>query len=154
MKRHIMIGLLTMLVLAPAAEVFADTPPLMLTPEQQDELSIQAPSWVIEFPFCPNAGGLSFALIVTNRTTTPVPIVIVTVPSGQTPIQRNFNLGASQILGFTPTDVNCPAGLACRLLVVYPAGAVPVFDALVEIVNAAGQLVTIVTQPTFAYTTQ
>jgi hypothetical protein len=126
----------------------------MLTPEQQDELGIQAPSWVIEFPFAPNTSALTFELIVTNRTTTPVPIVIVTVPNEQTPLQRSFNLGASQILGLTPTDVNCPTGLACRLLVVFTGGASPVFDALLEIVNAAGQPVGFVTQPFFNYTTQ
>jgi hypothetical protein len=93
---------------------------------------------VMEFPFAPNGSGLTFNLIVTNRTTTPQPIVIVTVPSGQTPIQRNFNLGASQIMGLDPGTLNCASGLVCRLGLTGGGGAIPAFDAVLAILSTTG----------------
>jgi hypothetical protein len=67
-----------------------------------------------------------------------VPIVIVTVPNGQTPLQRSFNLGASQVLDFTPTDVNCPTGVVCRLSVIYNDGPDRGFDPILEILTTSG----------------
>ena len=138
MKRHVIIGLLTMLVLTPAVEVFSasmDTP-MMLTPEQQEELSVLAPGVIWEFPYAPSSvGGLTFTLIITNRTTTPLPIVITTVPSGQAALQRLFTLGPAQILSFIPADVSCASGLVCRLGLTFGGGAIPAFDAVLEILS-------------------
>jgi hypothetical protein len=158
MKRHIIAGLLSMFVLAPVVEVFSASGDQQqrpfLTPEQREELGVQAPSFNIEFPFAPSGAlGLTFLLIVTNRTATDLPIVLTTVPSGQTPIQRPFTLGPSQIAGFGPTDVTCATGLICRLIVSFAGGDAP-FDALLEILTTAGQPVAFVTQPIFWYFTQ
>jgi hypothetical protein len=140
MMRHIIAGLLTLFVMAQAVEVFsADLDPLM-TPEQQEELGVEAPSYVLEFPFAPSSvGGLTFTLYVTNRNPASLSIVVTTVPSGQTPIQRPLNLGASQIAGFDPGILNCATGNVCRLVVSFQGGTNTAFDALLQIQTTAGQ---------------
>ena len=154
MKRHIIVGLLTILVLAPVVEVFSASRDPHLTPEQREELGVQQPSFVMEFPVAfSSVVGLTFVLWVTNGTTTNLPISITTVPSGQTPISRPFTLGAAQIAAFGPGDVTCPAGAVCRLLVVHPAGPNAVFDAILQILSTAGAPVGFIT-PTFVYSTQ
>ena len=155
MKRHSIVGLLTVFILVQVVEVFsADVGPL-LTAEQREELGVQAPSFNIEFPVAfSGVNGLTFALFVTNRTTVDLPIVIITVPSGQTPIQRPFTLGPSQIAGFGPADVLCDLGLICRLIVHFPGGVDSAFDAILEILTTAGQPVGFLAPASFVYTTQ
>ena len=135
MKRHIMIGLLTMLVLIPAVEVFS------------------APSFVTDFPYAANGTQLTFTLHVTNLLNTPLQITIITVPSGQPASSHPFTINPFVIFSYGPTDVGCPANVACRLVVVYPGGATPAFGALLEIDTTAGPPVGYVA-PTFTYTTQ
>jgi hypothetical protein len=152
MKRHIIVGLLTIFVLAPVVEVFSASRDL--APEEREELGVQQPSFVMEFPFAPNGVvGLTFLLWVTNGTTAPIPIAITTVPNGQTPITRPFTLGPSQIASFGPGDVTCAAGQICRLVVVHTAGPAAAFDAILQLSDTAGNPAGFIT-PTFVYTTQ
>ena len=132
MKRHIMIGLLTMLVLIPAVEAFS------------------APSWIMDFPFAPNTSALTFELIVTNLTNTPVQLTVNTVPTGGPVIPLTATIPAYNSIGYHPTDpeVGCPAGTACRIQLIYSGGATPVFGALLSIMTPAGQVVGYVA-PTF-----
>lgn len=153
MKRHIIVGLLTIFVLAPVVEVFSASRDLQLTPEEREELGVQQPSFIMEFPFAPNGVvGLMFLLWVTNGTTASIPIAITTVPNGQTPITRPFTLGPSQIASFGPGDVTCAVGQLCRLVVSFQ-GTEPAFDAILQVLSTAGAPVGFMT-PTFVYSTQ
>jgi subtilisin len=104
---------------------------------------------VMEFPYAPNGSGLTFTLIVTNRTTANLPIEITTVPNGQTPIQRAFTLGPAQIMTLDPGTLNCASGLVCRLGLTFDGGAIPVFDAVLAILSTTGVPVGFLT-PTLA----
>jgi hypothetical protein len=109
--------------------------------------------WVMEFPFVPSgAGGLTFRLWVTNRTTANVPLVVTTVPSGLPPSQQVVPLGAAQIAALDPAAVNCPLEQVCRLLVQFPGGAAAAFAAVLELLSTAGAPVGFVT-PALVYTT-
>jgi hypothetical protein len=142
-----------MLVLIPAVEVFsADTLIPMLTLEPQDELSIQAPSVVMEFPYAPNTSTLMFTLIVTNLINTPVQVGVNTAPNGQPPISGTATIPPYGIAGFAPAGVNCPANTACRIQLV-SGGTTAVFGALLSILTPAGQQVGYVA-PNLIYATQ
>ena len=142
MKRLILAGLLALFVMAQAATSFsADLGPLM-SPEQQDELGVEAPGYILEFPFAPSGvGGLTFTLWLTNRNPVPLSIVVTTVPSGQTPIQRPLNLGPSQIASAAPDLLNCVTGNICRLVVSFQGGTNAAFDALLELQTTTGQVI-------------
>ena len=147
MKRHLMIGLLTMLVLAPAATVFsADTPTMLqpeqiLIPEQQEQLGIEAPMCVWEFgQFFNNFGGLSSIAYVTNRDTVPHTIVATTIPQGQTFIQRAFTIPAAFTGAFDAASLNCPAGLPCQLVFISPGSPLAFFNLILQM-NSGAQVV-------------
>jgi subtilisin len=109
--------------------------------------------WVMEFPVAPSgAGGLTFRLWVTNRTTANVPLVVTMVPSGMPPSQQVVPLGAAQIAALGLATALCPPEQVCRLLVQFPGGAAAAFDAVLELLSTAGAPVGFVT-PALVYTT-
>lgn len=155
MKHHLIVGLLTLFVLAPVVEVFsAGKDAGALTPEERESLGVQQPSLVVDFPFAPNHSvvGLTFILWVTDRTGGGLSLTFTTFPSGQTSIARTLTIGPGIIAPVGPADVNCPAEQVCRLVVTTP-GATPSFDAVLQILTTAGTSVGFL-YPSFYFSTQ
>jgi hypothetical protein len=136
MKQHIIVGLLTIFVLASVVEVFSAS--MGPFPEQQEELGVQqqAPSIEAEFPFAPNNTtlGLRFRVWITNRTGMPLTIQFST--TCQATISVGFNFTPFQIAALSPADIGAPPEAICQVRLSAPGTTF--FGAVLEILTTEG----------------
>lgn len=155
MKRHILSGLLALLVLTHAAQAFsADNDPMVQEPQAGVSRQVQGgPGYHVEFGYAPNSNGLTFQLILTDLTGAELPLVFTTYPSGESSTSRELYVGPWGIANADPDLLNCDSGARCRIVVSFYGGQYQAFYALLELRTTRGDIVGHV-PPSAAYYTE